>query len=267
LRAILADFPGKAAIVGLKAGRGPKEVMSRANPVRRSGIALLLPGNESARHRVDAFRAAKRHSRRVRLLRWALPSAALGGLALIVLVVWLDPLRFYRNLPIEFGRISITDNKLTIEAPKLSGYTQDRRPYSVTAAAAAQDLGQPHIIELAGILGQVELVNRGETEIRAQRGVYNMKAGQLELTEGIEIGATGGYRIVLNDASIEVRKGHVITNNAVQATFPDGTLQANRMEIFEHGDRLRFDGGVVVRLRLPPPDENKGGAKTADVVK
>jgi lipopolysaccharide export system protein LptC len=203
----------------------------------------------------------------VRLLRWALPLAALGGLTLIVLVVWLDPLRFYRNLPIEFGRISITDNKLTIEAPKLSGYTQDRRPYSVTAAAAAQDLGQPHIIELAGIFGQVELANRGETEIRAQRGVYDMKAGQMQLTEGIEIGATGGYRIVLNDASIEVRKGHVVTNNPVKATFPDGSLQASRMEIFEHGDRLRFEGGVVVRLRLPPAEAAASDAKTADIAK
>jgi lipopolysaccharide export system protein LptC len=241
--------------------------MSRDKPVRRSGIALLLPNRESARDRADAFHAAKRHSRRVRLLRWALPSAAIGGLALIMLVVWLDPLRIYRNLPIEFGRISITDNKLTIEAPKLSGYTQDRRPYSVTAAAAAQDLGQPHIIELAGVLGQVELANRGETEIRAHRGVYDMKAGHLQLTEGIEIGATGGYRIVLKDASIEVRKGHVVTNSPVNATFPDGNLRANRMEIFEHGDRLRFDGGVVVQLRLPPPEDSKSDAKTADIAK
>jgi lipopolysaccharide export system protein LptC len=235
--------------------------------MRRSGIALLLPGNDGARHRVSAFRAAKRHSRRVRRLRWALPSAALGGLALIVLVLWLDPLRLYRSLPIEFGRISITNNKLTIEAPKLSGYTQDRRPYSVTAAAAAQDLGQPHIIELAGILGQVALENRGETEIRAKHGVYDMKAGQLELTDGIEIGATGGYRVLLKDASIEVRKGHVVTKNPVNATFPDGSLRADRMEVFEHGDRVRFEGGVVVVLRLPPPDADKADSKTADAAK
>lgn len=231
--------------------------------MRQVDLALLTPADETERERDAAFRAAKRHSRRVRILRWALPSAALGGLVLIALVVWFDPLRFYRNLPIEFGRITITDNKLTIEAPKLTGFTQDRRPYSVTAESAAQDLSQSNIIELAGIHGQVELANRGETDMRAKNGVYDMKAGNLQLTRGIEITATGGYHIWLTDAFVEVRKGHIVTKNPVKAVFPDGSLEAARLEIFNHGDRVRFDGGVVMTLRLPPPDE----AKTADAAK
>jgi lipopolysaccharide export system protein LptC len=231
--------------------------------MRQSDLALLTPAEETERERDAAFRAAKRHSRRVQVLRWVLPSAALGGLGLIALVVWVDPLRFYRDLPIEFGRITITDNKLTIEAPKLTGFTQDRRPYSVTAASAAQDLSQSNIIELTGIHGQVELANRGETDMRAKSGVYDMKAGNLQLNGGIEIGATGGYQIWLTDALVEVRKGHIVTRNPVKAVFPDGSLEARRLEIFDHGDRVRFDGGVTMVLRLPPPDD----AKTVGVTK
>jgi lipopolysaccharide export system protein LptC len=234
--------------------------MSRAQPLRRADLALLSSADETGPERDSVFRAAKRHSRRVRMLRFALPSAALGGLALIAFVVWFDPLRFYRDLPIEFGRITITDNKLTIEAPKLTGFTQDRRPYSVTAATAAQDLSQSNIIELTGIHGQVELANRGESEIRAQNGVYDMKAGNLHLTGGIEIGATGGYQIWLTDAFVEVRKGHIVTKNPVKAVFPDGSLQAAQLEIFDHGDRVRFDGGVTMTLLLPPPDQARAGA-------
>ena len=211
-----------------------------------------------------AFRKAQRHSRRVRVLRWALPTAALGGLTLITLVVWLDPLRFYRNLPVEFGRISITDNKLTIEAPKLSGFTQDRKPYSVTADSAAQDLSQPSVIELAGISGKVELANRGETEMRAKEGVYDMKAGTLRMTGGLEITASGGYQILLKDAFVEIRKGHIVTTNPVKAVFPDGSLDAGRLEIFDHGDRARFDGGVVMTFRVPPGEDAKSAGKTAE---
>lgn len=231
--------------------------------MRHTELALLVPGGEARRQRSDAFHAAKRHSRRVRVLRWALPAAALGGLALIGLFLALDPLRIYRDLPIEFGRISITDNKLTVEAPKLTGFTQDRRPYSVTAESAMQDLSKTNVIELSGIHGQVELANRGETSLRAKNGVYDMKAGVLRLSEGIEIGATGGYQIWLNDAVVDVRKGHIVTDKPVRAVFPDGSLQAQNLEIFDHGDRARFDGGVVVTFRMPPPNE----AKTAEAGK
>ena len=214
-----------------------------------------------------AFRTAQRHSRRVRVLRWALPAAALGGLVLITLIVWFDPLRLYRNLPVEFGRISITDNKLTIDAPKLSGFTQDRRPYSVTADSAAQDLGQPSVIDLAGISGKVELANRGETEMRAKEGVYDMKAGTLRLGGGLQITATGGYQVLLKDAFGEIRKGHIVTSNPVKAIFPDGSLDAGRLEIFDHGDRARFEGGVVMTFRMPPADDAKSAGKTAEAAR
>jgi len=230
--------------------------MSRIRPSHHPAAAVLEHTPLARRDRDQAFRSARRHSRRVRMLRWALPSIALGGLALIASILWLDPLRFYRGIQTEFGRISITDNKLTIDAPKLSGFTQDRRPYSLTADSASQDLTRPNVVELTGIRGQVELANRGETELRALRGVYDMKAGSLMLTEGIEIAASGGYQVVLKDAFVDVRKGRIVTNNPVSAVFPDGSLQAERAEIFDHGDRVRFDS-VRMMLRMPSEGDKK----------
>jgi len=238
--------------------------MSRATPMRRAVMAGLAPKGEPPVDRGREFRTARRHSRRVRLLRWALPATALGGLTLIFLVVWFDPLRFYRNLPIEFGRISITDNKLTIEAPKLTGFTQDRRPYWVTAEEAAQDLGSPSRIELAGITGQVELANRGETKMSARKGIYDMKAGTLELSSGVEIGSTGGYKMELNDAMMHIRKGQIVTDKPVKATFPDGVLSAKRLEILEHGDRVTFGGGVTMTFRIPRDDADASETKTVE---
>jgi lipopolysaccharide export system protein LptC len=245
--------------------------MSRTATTMRRAVADALEADERGHasppaidaERAAAFRTAQRHSRRVRMLRWVLPTAALGGLALISLVVWLDPLRLYRNLPVEFGRISITDNKLTIDAPKLTGFTQDRKPYSVTAQSAAQDLSKPNVIELNGISGQVELSNRGETAMHAKSGVYDMKAQTMRMAGGLEITATGGYRVQLKDAYIEIRKGHIVTENPVSAIFPDGSLDANRLEIFDHGERARFDGGVVMTFRMP--SESGSGGKTAEM--
>ena len=237
--------------------------MNPATSMRRTVLAGSAPSGGSARGRDQDFHTAKRHSRRVRILRWVLPSAALGGLVIFMLVVWLDPLRFYRNLPVEFGRISISDNKLTIEAPKLTGLTQDSRPYTVTAESAAQDLGSPHVIELKGILGQVGLANRGESELRAKDGVYDTKSGNMTLSNGIEIEATGGYQVLLQDALVEVRKGRIITDKPVRAIFPYGSLDAQRVEITEHGDRVSFRG-VTLTFRMPPP-EQEATAETKSV--
>jgi len=245
--------------------RNSEQRMSRAASMRRAAAPASDMRATDDHNRGHEFRSAKRHSRRVRALRWTLPSAALLGLAIFLLFLWFDPLRFYRGLPVEFGRISITDNKLTIEAPKLSGFTQDRRPYLVTAESAAQDLGSPNRIELSGITGQVELSNRGETTLSAKTGLYDMKAGILQLGSGIEIGASGGYKMQLRDATMNVRKGTVVTRRPVTALFPDGSLLAKNLEIHEHGDFVKFGGGVTMSLKLPREDAEAKGAKTVDV--
>jgi lipopolysaccharide export system protein LptC len=248
---------------GLELGNSEHR-MSRAATMRRPAAPAPALRAVDEHDRGHEFRSAKRHSRRVRLLRWVLPTAALIGLAIVMFFLWFDPLRFYRGLPVEFGRISITDNKLTIEAPKLSGFTQDRRPYLVTAESAAQDLTSPNRIELTGISGHVELANRGETKLSAQTGLYDMKAGLLQLGSGIEIGATGGYKMQLRDATMNVRKGSVVTKRPVTALFPDGSLLAKNLEIQEHGDFVKFGGGVTMSFKLPREDANAAGAKTAD---
>jgi len=203
-----------------------------------------------------AIRRAQRHSRRVRILRVGLPAVAALGLLLFGLFILLDPARLLHGFPVEFTRITISGDKLTIEAPRLTGFTRDARPYSVTAHSAVQDLKRPNFVELTGIVGEVAQA-RGASDLRATNGLYDMKAEQLQLSGGIQIRAAGGYRIALSDAFVEVRKGEIATDNPVHAIFPDGSLQASRLRIFDHGAHLVFDGGVSMTLRLPPPENSE----------
>lgn len=202
-----------------------------------------------------AFEVARTHSRRVRFLRLALPGAVIGVLLILVLGTWLDPLRLYRKLPIEFAKISISGTRITMEAPKLTGFTRDQRPYTVTAHSAAQDLTKPDIVELTDVIGHVEQPSRGMTELQAKNGVYDIKAEQIHLSGGVEIRASGGYQAKMRNAFVEVRKGRVVSNDPVDIVFPEGTLQASRVEIFEHGAKAVFDGGVTMTVKLPPPSK------------
>lgn len=248
-------------------GSNDEHRMSRTVPNARSASASFYPGYSGSGEpttRASAMQDAKKHTRRVQILRIALPTVAGTGLLLFILFLLLDPLRIYRQLPVEFSKLSIEGNKITMEAPKLTGYTRDRKPYSVTAGSAVQDLTQPSVVELNDIQGSVEQESRGNTEMRARNGVYDIKAENLQLHGGIEVHSDAGYHVYLNDAFIEIRKGRMVTKNPVNATFPEGSVQAARAEILEHGAVVIFDGGVTVELLLPPSEkEQEAPAKTA----
>ena len=55
-----------------------------------------------------------------------LPPGIVGALGLTWLVSWLDPLKVMVKLPIDAGKLVINGTKITMEAPKLSGYTRDQ---------------------------------------------------------------------------------------------------------------------------------------------
>ncbi len=68
----------------------------------------------------------------------------------------------------------------------------------------------------------------------------------------VVIRSTAGYEGKLQDAMIEVKRGHVVTTNPVDITFNNGSLRADRMEIFDNGARAVFEGGITMFMKLPP---------------
>src|SRR5262245_29399187 len=86
-----------------------------------------------------AFRAARRHSRLVRVLRIAIPAVVVVGLVIVALLTYFNPLRMLAKLPINLNDLVVSGTKITMEQPRMSGFTHDGRAYELTAVAAAQD--------------------------------------------------------------------------------------------------------------------------------
>jgi lipopolysaccharide export system protein LptC len=230
--------------------------MSRTTPARR-----VIAEASERRDIAEVYRSAAKNTRRVRWLRRIVPSAAIGIVLAVVLWAWLDPLRLLRELPLEFARMAITGTTLKIDAPKLSGFTRDGRSYSISAVTAAQDLTNPSVVALAGIDARFALADGGSTTLRATKGTLDAKADELRLLEGIDILSTTGFGGRLAEAIVDMRKGHVLAPNPLELRYRDGWLRANRMEIFDNGARVLFDGGVTASFRLTPPP----AAPTAEV--
>lgn len=214
-------------------------------PVRPAPAA----SDELALRRQAAFRAAVRHSSRVYLLRRILPVLAMTSLVLVGLWLWFDPLRYIRELPVELGTLKISGTKLTMEAPKLTGFSKDGRPYTITAASAAQDLTKASVIELADIEGRFAASGQGPMVLNARSGVYDSKQGQMRLFGGIRIKSADGYTGTLSEAVGEPKKGHLVSDKPVEIVFSDGNLTSNRMEVFDHGKVIVFSDNVILNLR------------------
>lgn len=218
--------------------------------VRTRPQAAPQERDELLRRRQVAFRDAARHSRRVYLLRRVLPVLAAIMFVLVSLWLYFDPLSYVRELPVTVGALKISGTKLTMEAPRLNGFSKDGHPYSIIAESAAQDLTKTSVIELNDITGRFTTNERGETVLTAKSGIYDSKTEQMHLFGGIKFRSEeGGYSGVLKDAVGEPKKGHMTSENPVAITFNEGNLRSDRVELLDHGKVAIFEGNVVVNLK------------------
>jgi lipopolysaccharide export system protein LptC len=190
------------------------------------------------------FRKAMRHSRWVRVLRLMIPLAIVGAVAGGLVAAQLNPLRMLTSLPVDFSSLVVSGTKITMQAPRIAGFTKDSRPYELTARAAAQDVANPNTIELQGLHGKTEMPDKAVFEMTADGGIYDAKAELLTLRQNIVFKSTSGFEVYLSEAVVDVHSSNVVSEKPVRVRMQQGTINANRMEVLDSGDTIRFGGGV-----------------------
>ncbi|MGA8970096.1 MAG: LPS export ABC transporter periplasmic protein LptC [Pseudolabrys sp.] len=209
-----------------------------------------------------AFHAARRHSRLVRILRIAVPASVAVGVIIIALITYFNPLRMLARLPINIDNLVVSGTKVTMEQPRLSGFTRDARAYELTADTAAQDMTKPDIVELRNIRAKVEMQDKSSMEMTAVTGIYDAKGETLKLDQNILLNSSTGYQGHLSEALVDIRKGNVVSEHPVEVKLLQGTLNANRLDIVDSGDVIRFHGGVIMDMMLnQPPPQPKADAQ------
>ncbi|NJL07142.1 MAG: LPS export ABC transporter periplasmic protein LptC [Methylacidiphilales bacterium] len=239
--------------------------MPQTTASRRSAPGHQLDAVFDQRRDIDqVFRTALRHSRRVRVLRILVPAVAV--------VMILAPLLYsaIRSIAItvplgDFGRLVLSGSKLTMESPRLAGFTKDNQAYEVAARRAQQDVTQPHLVELEDIRAKVDLADKGRADMTAEHGLFDAKTEILTLSRGIFLKSTEGYEGRLTEAKIDVRAGTIVSSQPVELKFLQGDLRANSMDLRDKGQIVRFEGGVVLNVMLPQsagtPDAASGAPR------
>jgi lipopolysaccharide export system protein LptC len=194
------------------------------------------------------FRAAARHSRWVRLLRRAIPVSIAAVMALLIFEAYFNPFRVLANIRVDPSKIIISGTRIKMGSPRYAGYTSDNRPYEVTAQAASQDITKPDLIDLEQIWAKMEMQDKSTMIMTARTGRYNSKIDRLVLSNEIRLNTSTGHSARLQDATIEIKKGSVVSENPVEVAFLRGTLNANRLQIEDQGALMQFGGGVTMTL-------------------
>ena len=202
------------------------------------------------------FAIAARHSRMVRVLRIAVPAVVALALAVIIAISIFNPFRMLLpKLPLDVGNLVVSGTKITMEAPHLSGYTPDRRPYEVWAKTATQDVTDPDHLDLKTLRAKVRMEDQSIVTLDARKGLMNTKDQLLDLHDDIFLQTSTGYEARLSQAFVDMGKGTVNSDEHVDVKLTNGTLSSDRLRITGGGEVVRFEGNVVMNLdKLPAAD-------------
>ena len=195
-----------------------------------------------------AVRSAGRHSLFVRVLRVALPVAVVMAIGAYVVLTFYNPIAALARLPSMSGKLGVQGSTITMELPRIAGFTRDSRSYEINAETAVQDITKPDLVELQKLRARIEMQDKDVVQITANSGTYNTKADKVVLRDQVVVTSEQGYKAQLREAAVEMKKGHVVSELPVEITLPNGMLKANRMEIVDSGDVIRFEKGVVLDL-------------------
>ncbi len=207
-------------------------------------------------NRENEYREALKHSSKVRFWKFAFPILAVLMILGIIVAFVLNSLKV-PDIAVE--NISVSDGKLVMENPELSGFDKNKRPYNLSATKAIQDVENPNQVELQEILAELPMNEKITATITAGNGVYDADAKTLVLKKSVNLVTSSGMVLNLEDASVDIGNSIMHTNNPINGTSPQADISSNTMMVEDGGNRLIFEGRVRMTLR---PDELKKADKT-----
>jgi lipopolysaccharide export system protein LptC len=207
-------------------------------------------GITTARDRTRSFRAARRHSMMVRLMKLALPLAALGVGALYIIPAGFAVKTKDGELAIE--KINITSGGLKMVNPRFKGVHEKHGVYDVRADSALQHVSDPDLMTLDKINAELVSQQGQKTILTAPSGIFHRKKEEFTFDNGVTIGGEAGISGKLKTATSFMKENRLISNDPVTLGYHGHRIDADSVEFFTAESRAIFTGNVRVHLERAP---------------
>ncbi|WP_018698733.1 LPS export ABC transporter periplasmic protein LptC [Amorphus coralli] len=209
--------------------------------------AIRDPG-EAATAQRRAREAARRHSRVVKTLRVLLP---LGGVAIVVVIFGMAVVKSL--LPVDvIGNLDVTSEGLVMNDPNLAGRLNDGRAYNVSAGKAVQSFTDTSRITLTDMLATLIVSDAQTVEMRSKGGLLDTDDEWMNLTDGVVLTTTDGYRADLEDARLDFKAGTLASDAPIKIQSEKFDLTANALDVTDEGKVVRFVGNVNMTIHGKP---------------
>jgi lipopolysaccharide export system protein LptC len=193
---------------------------------------VLMPSR--AREVPSAGSIHRRH-RLVQAMKFLLPLAAAGLLALLLLWPELEG----RDGRLSFRRgPALVPEALQLVAPRFQGIDELGRPYTITARVGRQ-IGQEEVMLLDQPRADILLNDGAWIYVEADNGRYDKPAQHLDLEGNVRIFHDSGMLFRTEQASVQIDQGSADGDRATQAQGSFGTIESE-------GFRLRDRGAVMI---------------------
>jgi len=192
-------------------------------------------------------------SRLVGVLKVVMPLTALVLLSLVFLLArTIDPTQAIATAEIDVEERA-RDPRLS--GARYAGVTEDGAALGIRAETARSDPTGAMRLTVTGLELSLQGADGEDFEARSARGVIDRGLGRFEMSGGLEIVATPGYRLTTQRLTGLLDSTLMHAPMAVSGQAPAGEITAGRMELRAEsapgtGYRLVFAGGV--RLNYLP---------------
>lgn len=211
---------------------------------RTSGIVI-------AGDRTKSRQIAHRHSRRVRILKIALPLTAVATTVIATMNILENAGVGPVLPPIEIPKI-VADN-LKMHNPHYQGFNADGGHYWVKAATAQQDLKTLTAVHLDGITGEMTDAKKQKTYLTATRGLFDNKSNILELYDSIDVTGDSGLNAKLTRATVQTKENIITSNEPSTILMGAGQITSNQLTIRQKTKEYTFLENVRTHMQPKEP--------------
>lgn len=193
----------------------------------------------------DPFERARRHSRRVRFLKRALPIGAVAFAGVFIAAIYMSS---PGSIGFQLASTSVENGRLVMQDPKLDGFTSDNRAYSMNAARASQLIGNGNRIDLEGIDARLPLDEDDWIMVTAETGTFDRAANRLEVTSPMRARTEKGIDARFQSALVDIASGTLETSDPVEIDLDGTRISADSMQITDDGKIMIFENRVRMRI-------------------
>jgi lipopolysaccharide export system protein LptC len=217
-----------------------------ATPLNVRPAQLRFGGITAAPDRTQAFRAARRHSAIVRLLKMLLPLGALGVVALYILPSQLS-IRT-RTGEASVQAIDVNSGGIRMVNPRIKGVHEKYGVYDIRADSSVQHVDDPELMNFEVINAEIVSPKGQKTVLTAPSGIYQTKKEEMTFNNGVDIGGDSGISGKLKTATAFMQENRLVSKDPVQLAYHGHTILADSAEVWTSENRAVFTGNVKVHL-------------------